>query len=152
MLHFLGLLAEHVSFLNVFRYITFRTAGATITAIIFVFLFGPTIIAALRVRQGKGQPIREDGPQSHLLTKKGTPTMGGLMILSGFLVFSDRVAYPVYFSMPRHSALSVLDDQQLAGALMWTVATIVYLVAGGILSARLLFPQGASHPRGVGVA
>jgi phospho-N-acetylmuramoyl-pentapeptide-transferase len=86
MLHFLGLLAEHVSFLNVFRYITFRTAGATITAIIFVFLFGPTIIAALRVRQGKGQPIREDGPQSHLLTKKGTPTMGGLMILSGFLV------------------------------------------------------------------
>jgi phospho-N-acetylmuramoyl-pentapeptide-transferase len=86
MLHLLGQLADQVSFLNVFRYITFRTAGATITAIVFVFLFGPTIIAALRVRQGKGQPIRADGPQSHLLTKKGTPTMGGLMILSGFLV------------------------------------------------------------------
>jgi phospho-N-acetylmuramoyl-pentapeptide-transferase len=86
MLHLLGQLADQVSALNVFRYITFRTAGATITALVFVFLFGPTIIAALRVRQGKGQPIREDGPQSHLLTKKGTPTMGGLMILSGFLV------------------------------------------------------------------
>jgi phospho-N-acetylmuramoyl-pentapeptide-transferase len=71
--------------LNLFRYITFRTAGASTTALLFVFFFGPTIIAALRVKQGKGQPIREDGPQSHLLTKKGTPTMGGLMILSGLV-------------------------------------------------------------------
>jgi phospho-N-acetylmuramoyl-pentapeptide-transferase len=86
MLYFLGQLADDISILNVFRYITFRTAGATMTAIVFVFLFGPAIIAALRVRQGKGQPIREDGPQTHLLTKKGTPTMGGLMILSGLLV------------------------------------------------------------------
>src|SRR5262249_9027787 len=56
------------------------------TAVVFVFLFGPTIIAALRVRQGKGQPIRDDGPRNHLVTKKGTPTMGGLMILSGLIV------------------------------------------------------------------
>src|SRR6478609_137228 len=86
MLYLLVQFSDQISVLNVFRYITFRTAGATMTAIVFVFLFGPTIIAALRVRQGKGQPIRADGPQSHLLTKKGTPTMGGLMILSGFLV------------------------------------------------------------------
>ncbi|MEA2856836.1 MAG: phospho-N-acetylmuramoyl-pentapeptide-transferase, partial [Methylobacteriaceae bacterium] len=72
--------------LNLFRYITFRTAGALATALLVVFFFGPSIIAALRVKQGKGQPIREDGPQSHLLTKKGTPTMGGLMILSGLVV------------------------------------------------------------------
>jgi phospho-N-acetylmuramoyl-pentapeptide-transferase len=72
--------------LNLFRYITFRTAGATATALFFVFFFGPKIIAALRLKQGKGQPIRTDGPQSHLLTKKGTPTMGGLMILSGLIV------------------------------------------------------------------
>jgi phospho-N-acetylmuramoyl-pentapeptide-transferase len=71
--------------LNLFRYITFRTAGATATALFFVFFFGPDIIKALRLKQGKGQPIRSDGPQSHLLTKKGTPTMGGLMILSGLL-------------------------------------------------------------------
>ncbi|MBY6240735.1 phospho-N-acetylmuramoyl-pentapeptide-transferase [Methylosinus sp. Sm6] len=72
--------------LNLFRYITFRAAGAAATALAFVFFFGPGIIAALRIKQGKGQPIREDGPASHLLTKKGTPTMGGLMILSGLLV------------------------------------------------------------------
>jgi phospho-N-acetylmuramoyl-pentapeptide-transferase len=72
--------------LNVFRYITFRTGGAMVTGALFVFLFGPWIIDHLRLRQGKGQPIRTDGPQSHLLTKKGTPTMGGLMILSGLVV------------------------------------------------------------------
>ena len=72
--------------LNLFRYITFRTGGATATALFFVFFFGPRIIAALRLKQGKGQPIRGDGPPSHLLTKSGTPTMGGLMILSGVIV------------------------------------------------------------------
>lgn len=86
MLYFLSQFGDQFLILNVLRYITFRTGGAVITALIFVFLFGPTIIRALRIRQGKGQPIREDGPSSHLLTKKGTPTMGGLMILSGFFV------------------------------------------------------------------
>ena len=89
MLSFLATLStgpDALGFLRLFRYITFRTVGATITALLFVFLFGPSLIAALRVRQGKGQPIREDGPASHLLTKKGTPTMGGLMILSGLVV------------------------------------------------------------------
>ncbi|MFV0296561.1 MAG: phospho-N-acetylmuramoyl-pentapeptide-transferase, partial [Hyphomicrobiaceae bacterium] len=70
---------------NVFRYITFRTGGAIMTALLFVFLFGPAIIDMLRIKQGRGQPIRDDGPQSHL-AKRGTPTMGGLMILSGLLV------------------------------------------------------------------
>ena len=55
--------------LNVFRYITTRTGGAMATAALFVFLFGPWIIDHLRLRQGKGQPIREDGPQSHLIAK-----------------------------------------------------------------------------------
>src|SRR5436309_10853353 len=73
------------AFLNVFRYITFRTGGAMVTGELFVFLFGPWIIDHLRLRQGKGQPIRTDGPQSHLVTKKGTPTMGGLIILLGIL-------------------------------------------------------------------
>ncbi|WP_181707333.1 phospho-N-acetylmuramoyl-pentapeptide-transferase [Chthonobacter rhizosphaerae] len=86
MLVLLAELAGQVSVLNVFRYITFRTGAAVMTALLFVFLFGPAIIASLKIRQGKGQPIRADGPQSHLITKKGTPTMGGLMILSGFVV------------------------------------------------------------------
>lgn len=70
--------------LNVFRYITFRAGGATATALLFVFFFGPAAISWLRIKQGKGQPIRTDGPESHL-AKRGTPTMGGLMILAGLL-------------------------------------------------------------------
>lgn len=81
--------------LNVFRYITFRTGGAVATAALFVFLFGPWIIDHLRLRQGKGQPIRTDGPQSHLIAKKGTPTMGGLMILSGVTVSTLLWANPL---------------------------------------------------------
>jgi len=74
-------MAEQFSALNVFRYLTFRTGGAVITALIISFLFGPVVINMLKNRQGGGQPIREDGPESHLLTKKGTPTMGGFLIL-----------------------------------------------------------------------
>ena len=62
-------------------------------------------------------------------------------ILSGFLVFSDRVAYPLYLSMPRHFSFSVLEDQQCAAALMWTCVTLVYLVPAAILSTRLLAPR-----------
>ncbi|WP_159593107.1 phospho-N-acetylmuramoyl-pentapeptide-transferase [Chelativorans xinjiangense] len=76
--------ADELTAFNVFRYITFRTGGALITAAFIVFLFGPAIIKSLRVRQGRGQPIRADGPQTHF-KKAGTPTMGGLMILSGIL-------------------------------------------------------------------
>ena len=77
-------LADQFSVFNVFRYITFRSGAALITAALIVFMFGPTIINSLRVRQGKGQPIRADGPQTHF-KKAGTPTMGGLMLLSGIL-------------------------------------------------------------------
>jgi phospho-N-acetylmuramoyl-pentapeptide-transferase len=77
-------LADQVSAFNVFRYITFRTGGALITSALIVFMFGPAIINSLRIRQGRGQPIRADGPQTHF-KKAGTPTMGGLMMLSGIL-------------------------------------------------------------------
>jgi phospho-N-acetylmuramoyl-pentapeptide-transferase len=86
--------SDTISVLNVFRYITFRTGGAMFTGIVFVFLFGPSIINSLRLKQGKGQPIRPDGPQSHLVTKKGTPTMGGLMILSSLVVSTVLWANP----------------------------------------------------------
>jgi phospho-N-acetylmuramoyl-pentapeptide-transferase len=94
MFYWLVELSDTISAFNVFRYITFRAVGATVTALIFVFLFGPTIITRLRLKQGKGQPIRPDGPQSHLVSKKGTPTMGGLMILSGLLVSTVLWANP----------------------------------------------------------
>ena len=67
--------------LNVFRYITFRTGGAMLTALIVSFVCGPYIIRLLKSYQTEGQPIREDGPEGHILTKAGTPTMGGFMIL-----------------------------------------------------------------------
>lgn len=84
MLMFLVALADQVSAFNVFRYITFRTGGALITSALIVFIFGPMIIDALRIRQGRGQPIRADGPQTHF-KKAGTPTMGGLMMLIGIV-------------------------------------------------------------------
>jgi putative membrane protein len=65
-------------------------------------------------------------------------------ILSGFLVFSDRVAYPVYLSAPRMFGFSVLEDQQCAAALMWTCVTLVYLVPAAIISMRLLAPGTSS--------
>ena len=117
MLYLLSQFGDDISVLNVFRYITFRTAGATMTAIVFVFLFGPSIIAALRVRQGKGQPIRTDGPKGHLITKIGTPTMGGLMILSGLVVttlvwanLSSPYVWIVLFVTIGFGAVGFYDD------------------------------------------
>ena len=79
----LYLIAEQLGFpgiLNLIRYISFRAGGATATALLIGLLMGPAFIRWLRAKQGKGQPIRADGPQTHL-AKRGTPTMGGLMIL-----------------------------------------------------------------------
>ena len=87
MLIWLVELSDNFQFFNLFRYITFRTGAALLTSALVVFLFGPAMIASLRVRQGKGQPIRADGPQTHF-KKAGTPTMGGLMILAGIVVSS----------------------------------------------------------------
>jgi phospho-N-acetylmuramoyl-pentapeptide-transferase len=84
MLLLLAGLADQISAFNVFRYITFRTGGALITSALIVFMFGPMIINSLRIRQGRGQPIRADGPQTHF-KKAGTPTMGGLMMLTGII-------------------------------------------------------------------
>ncbi|WP_395645765.1 phospho-N-acetylmuramoyl-pentapeptide-transferase [Terricaulis sp.] len=88
MLELLGQHTDVSQFFNLFNYITFRTGGAMFTAMIFAFAFGGPFIVWLRKKQGKGQPIREDGPQGHLLTKKGTPTMGGLIILIPLTVSS----------------------------------------------------------------
>ena len=79
--NFLVPLTDDFQIFNLFRYLTFRTGGATITALIISFILGPFLIRRLKAVQGAGQPIRSDGPASHLLTKAGTPTMGGLLIL-----------------------------------------------------------------------
>jgi phospho-N-acetylmuramoyl-pentapeptide-transferase len=94
MFYWLSQFSHVIGPLNVFQYITFRTGGAMFTGMVFMFVFGPRMITSLRMKQGKGQPIRPDGPQSHLLTKKGTPTMGGLMILLSFFVATLLWANP----------------------------------------------------------
>ena len=94
----LYLIAQYLQFeglANLIRYQSFRAGAALMTALIIGLVIGPRFINMLRLRQGKGQPIREDGPQTHF-AKRGTPTMGGLMILSG-LIF----ATPVRRSMTR---------------------------------------------------
>ncbi|WP_193139352.1 MULTISPECIES: phospho-N-acetylmuramoyl-pentapeptide-transferase [unclassified Meridianimarinicoccus] len=87
MLYWLAAFSDGGDFFNLFRYITFRAGAAFFTSLIFGFLFGRPLINLLRRRQSNGQPIREDGPESHKLTKAGTPTMGGVLIL-GALLFS----------------------------------------------------------------
>jgi phospho-N-acetylmuramoyl-pentapeptide-transferase len=86
MFYWLAEFSEAFIGFNLFRYITVRAGAAFFTALIFGFVFGRPLIELLRRRQGKGQPIREDGPESHLINKKGTPTMGGLLILSALVV------------------------------------------------------------------
>src|SRR3974390_70895 len=116
MLYALVSFSDQMGALNVFRYLTFRTGGAIMTALLFVFLFGPAIIDLLRVKQGKGQPIREDGPRTHF-AKKGTPTMGGLMILSGVTVstlmwanWASAYVWIVLFVTLSYGALGGYDD------------------------------------------
>jgi phospho-N-acetylmuramoyl-pentapeptide-transferase len=77
---------DQIPGLNVFRYLTFRTGGAIVTSLLVVLIFGEPLIGWLKSRQGNGQPIREDGPQQHLISKVGTPTMGGVLILLGLTV------------------------------------------------------------------
>ena len=84
MLYWLTALSDGGDFFNLFRYITFRAGGAFMTALIFGFLFGKPLINVLRRKQGKGQPIRDDGPEGHF-SKAGTPTMGGLLIVGALL-------------------------------------------------------------------
>ncbi|MDZ7824568.1 MAG: phospho-N-acetylmuramoyl-pentapeptide-transferase [Ahrensia sp.] len=116
MLYWLTQFSDQFQVFNLFRYITFRTGGALITSAFIVFLFGPKIIASLKVRQGKGQPIRADGPQTHF-KKAGTPTMGGLMILVGIIVatliwgnFANIYVWTVLMVMVGFGAIGFYDD------------------------------------------
>ena len=79
-------LSDVWSFLNLFKYITFRSIGATLTALILALMVGPWMIRSLQKLQSSGQPIRSDGPKRHILEKSGTPTMGGTLILLAITV------------------------------------------------------------------
>jgi phospho-N-acetylmuramoyl-pentapeptide-transferase len=117
MFHFF--LSQHGGVFNVFRYITFRAGGAVITALFIAFVIGPSMIRWLKVKQGKGQPIRSDGPQRHIVEKQGTPTMGGLMILVSavgatvlWADLTDLYVWIVLFVTLTFGLLGFADDYQ----------------------------------------
>lgn len=110
-------LATDVRFFNLFKYLTFRSGGAIITALLISFIIGPRLIRWLRLKQKGGQPIREDGPESHLLTKKNTPTMGGLMMLFAVtlstVLWADITSHYVWiclFVTLGYGAIGFTDD------------------------------------------
>jgi len=116
MLYWLTAFSDGGDFFNLFRYITFRAGGAFMTALFFGFIFGPPLINVLRRKQGKGQPIRDDGPEGHF-AKAGTPTMGGLLIV-GALTFSTLLwarldnpyVWMVLFVTLSFAAIGFADD------------------------------------------
>jgi phospho-N-acetylmuramoyl-pentapeptide-transferase len=115
--YFLVHLTGHTALLNIFRYITFRVGGAIMTALVIAFIIGPRTIEWLRARQGKGQPIRTDGPQRHVVEKQGTPTMGGLLILVPAVVatllwadLTDPYVWIVLFVTLSFGLLGFADD------------------------------------------
>ncbi len=110
-------LADRFEPFNLFRYLTFRSGGAIVTALFISFLCGPAIIRWLRAIQREGQPIRLDGPESHILTKKGTPTMGGFLILlawvSSTILWADLSTLYVWvtlFVTVGFGTIGFLDD------------------------------------------
>jgi phospho-N-acetylmuramoyl-pentapeptide-transferase len=155
MLYELVNFSDQIGPLNVFKYITFRTGGAIMTALLFVFWLGPLIIDQLRLKQGKGQPIREDGPKSHF-AKKGTPTMGGLMILAGVTVstllwanWANRYVWIVLGVTLAYGAIGFYDDylkvtkQTVGGFGGWARLGLEFVVAGLATYALMqLSPQG----------
>ncbi len=107
----------HVPFVNLLRYLTFRTGMSMVTAYIVVVMMGSRFIAWMRTKQGRGQPIREDGIQRHIIEKAGTPTMGGFMILAGLfagaLLWSDLRNVQVWMVIlitGSYGVLGFLDD------------------------------------------
>jgi len=110
-------LATDFAPLNLFRYITFRTGGAVMTSLLVCLVCGPSVIRWLKAKQREGQPIRTDGPESHLLTKKGTPTMGGLIILLGLLAgtllwadLTNKYVWAVIFVTAGFGLVGFADD------------------------------------------
>ena len=117
MFYFLALITGQSTALRLFKYLTFRSGGAVITALLVAFFMGPPLIRWLKVRQGMGQPIRSDGPQRHIVEKQGTPTMGGLLILIPTIVatllwadLANEYVWIVLFVTLSYGLLGFLDD------------------------------------------
>ncbi len=137
-------LSDDIGIFNLFRYLTFRTGGAILTALLVSFVVGPSLIRWLSSRQQAGQPIRTDGPENHVLTKRGTPTMGGLLILLGLgiatLLWADLTngyVWAVLLITLGFGAVGFLDDylklrhRSSRGLPAWIKLGIQVLIATG---------------------
>ena len=153
MLYWLTALSDGGDFFNLFRYITFRAGGAFLTALMFGFMFGKPLINVLRKKQGKGQPIRDDGPEGHF-SKAGTPTMGGLLIVGALLTstliwarLDNPFVWMVLFVTMSFALIGFADDyakvskQNTAG-----VSGKVRLLLGFVIAGLAGFWAAQYHP------
>jgi phospho-N-acetylmuramoyl-pentapeptide-transferase len=167
--HLLTPYADQFQLFNVFRYLTFRTGGAIMTALIISFVFGPALIRWMRRKQGRGQPIRADGPQSHIIEKAGTPTMGGVLILLSltvatflwarldniyvWIVMGVTLAFGVLGFIDDYLKVTKQSADGLVGSLKLVVQFAVALLAGYLcmtaLASALDAPAGIATSVGV---
>ncbi|MEX3315865.1 phospho-N-acetylmuramoyl-pentapeptide-transferase [Sulfitobacter sp. PS-8MA] len=156
MLYWLTLLSDGGDFFNLFRYITFRAGGAFFTALLFGFLFGKPLINVLRKRQGKGQPIRDDGPEGHFM-KAGTPTMGGLLIVGALLTatllwarLDNPFVWLVLFVTMSFAAIGYADDHaKVSKQNTDGVPGKVRLLLGFLIAGIAGFWAAQYHPEGL---
>ena len=145
--------------LNIFNYLTVRSAFAVLTSLFICLFFGPKFILYMEKKQKKGQPIRKDGPQSHLLTKVGTPTMGGLLIIfsliSSSFIWSDlsnEFIWIVLYSTLGFGALGFVDDyikikKSSSEGINWKIKFIVQILLSLSIVILILknFPDGNNY-------
>lgn len=153
MLYWLTELSDGGDMFNLFRYITFRAGGAFMTALLFGFIFGRPLINVLRKRQGRGQPIREDGPDGHF-QKAGTPTMGGLLIVGALLTstllwarLDNPFVWLVLFVTMSYGAIGFWDDYaKVSKQNTKGVPSKVRIVLGVIIGAIACYWASLYHP------
>ena len=145
--------------LNIFNYLTVRSAFAILTSLFICLFFGPKFILYMEKKQKKGQPIRKDGPPSHLLTKVGTPTMGGLLIIfsliSSSLIWSDlsnEFIWIVLYSTLGFGTLGFVDDyikikKSSSEGINWKIKFIVQILLSLSIVILILknFPDGNNY-------
>ncbi len=158
MLYWLNALSDGGDFFNLFRYITFRAGGAFFTSLVFGFVFGRPLINLLRRKYSNGQPIREDGPESHLQTKAGTPTMGGLLILAAlslstllwarldnayvWLVLFVTVSFGIVGFIDDYAKVSRNSTAGVPGKVRFAIGLAIAAIAG--VAAMYLHPEELS--------
>lgn len=153
MLYWLTALSDGGDFFNLFRYISFRAGGAFMTALVFGFLFGKPLISVLRRKQGKGQPIRDDGPEGHF-AKAGTPTMGGLLIVGALLTstllwarLDNPYIWIVLFVTMSFAAIGFADDySKVSKQNVDGVSGKMRLALGLIIAAVAAYWAAQYHP------